>query len=316
MTVSVIRILSNLLFAASLALILSLVVITFYDDFEGVLASEEKLYPPDQEFPIGDCQSWTDVVRDFNVTSEDGAREVAVLMYHRMIDDKDLSDIHYDENGELHSTIITKSEFDKQMAFLNEKNYVSLTAKELQLFLEEKIEVPKKSIVLTFDGGFKDTAAVAYPVLKQNNLTALNFLITGTVTKANPQFDPGDVQYLSTTDLKDICDVFEFQSHTYNMHQNLINNKDFFEIKSKEEIQLDLETSIINLGGGNRSFAYPYGANNEKTIDILKESGFKMAFTTKYKNAKPREDIYQIPRKGVYHGTSIKKFKEAINFDE
>ena len=89
----------------------------------------------------------------------------------------------------MHSTIVLKSEFEKQMKLLKNNNYVTLTAAEFKLFMENKIKIPTKSILITFDDGFKNNYYEAYPILKKYNFTALNFMITSHITKKDSKYD-------------------------------------------------------------------------------------------------------------------------------
>ena len=66
---------------------------------------------------------------------------------------------------------MTKEQFTKQMEYLHEEGYTTLTLPEFQAYMEEEIDVPKKSVLITFDDGFKDNYINAYPILKKYDLT-------------------------------------------------------------------------------------------------------------------------------------------------
>ncbi|MBU9711532.1 polysaccharide deacetylase family protein [Evansella tamaricis] len=310
------RIFSNMTFTISFIVISTIVVRFYFSDFAEALASEPDFFPPDEVLPIASCQEWTENVRNFDVTDEEKAEQITVLMYHRIIDDEDIEEFHFDDNGNLFSTILVKSEFEKQMDLLLEHDYTTLTSLELQLFLMGQLDVPKNSIVLTFDDGFKDNYNEAYPILKEHGFTALNFMITSAISLNDRKYKANEFQYLSVSDIESSCDVFEFQSHTYNFHQRTFNQAAFMEFKPREEILEDLEKSITNLANQNRSFAYPYGAYKDESIEILEEAGFEMAFTVEYRDAVPGDSLYEIPRKEVYSDTTLDVFKEKINLKD
>src|SRR5690554_3724301 len=146
------RTLFNIIFLLSFIIFFSAIVKVYYADFQAALSEEPSLFSKSERLPL-ECQDWADVVRDFNIEEGEGAEKVPVLMYHRIIKEVDFGNIHFDEDGHIQTTIMPLGKFKEQMAFLKEKNYTTLTGIELQLFLENKLEVPKNSIVLTFDDG-------------------------------------------------------------------------------------------------------------------------------------------------------------------
>ncbi|UTR11883.1 polysaccharide deacetylase family protein [Evansella sp. LMS18] len=306
------RILLNLIFTSSLILLILGVAKTFYGEFEKVLASEEELFPPEMAFPIAECQQWADEARDFHPEEGEYASRVAVLLYHRIISDEEITENHYNESGELYPTIVLESEFKQQMDYLQENNYTVLNSMELEQFLKSRMDVPENSIVITFDDGFKDTAVTAYPILKEKGFTAVNFLITSSITEIDQRYDSSASQYLSLADLKKTCDVFEFQSHTYNFHQLTKEGEAFLQAEPMSEARKDISASLVNLSDRNRSFAYPYGVYADRTDELLEELGFDMAFTTEQRAASPGEIMFKIPRIEVFPHTTLEEFRELI----
>ncbi len=309
------KFITNIVFAISFLLIFSFISNVYFDYFIQAFTGDSPPFPPGKSFPIDECQSWTEDVRNFNVVEGEQAEQVTVLMYHRIIDDHKLNKIHYETDEKLYDTIVLKSEFEKQMNLLREEKYVTLTAKEFKLFMENKLKVPKKSILLTFDDGFKDNYIEAYPILKSHNFTAINFVVTGFVSERDHKFRSDQTQYFSLSDLKKSCSSFEFQSHTYNFHKKNNEGMAYLKVKSKNEIKNDIATSLVNLNESKRSFAYPYGEYNEETIEILKDLGIEMAFTVEYKDAKPGMNMYEIPRKAVFPEDTIEDFRLKINLN-
>lgn len=310
------RIIFNICFTLSFFLIFAGIVLLYSDHFvQALSANSTELFPESKNLTIAKNQQWTEAVRNFGVNDGEAAKQVTVLMYHRIIDDNDLDDVHFSDDRMLNETIVLKSEFEKQMQLLKDDNYVTLTAKEFQLFMNGELNVPKKSVLITFDDGFKENVVEAYPILKKNNFTAINFLITAAMTEENSKYDAKEFQYFSVPDIESSSDIFEFQSHTYNFHKRTENEVAYLVAKTKEEIKNDLAISLINLEGRNRSFSYPYGEYNEETIKVLKELGFEMAFTVEYDDAEPGMNMFEIPRKGVYPNDTLEDFKKIINLD-
>lgn len=289
----------------------------FFINKYDLLAKEYKgAYPENKELGIDACMKGSDQeIRSFSFKG-DGAKGIPVLTYHRIIDKKDLSKRHYID-GEINPMIVTTENFRSQMKYLKEHDFVALTLEELFSFLSRDIKIPEKSVVITFDDGYKDNYVEAYPILKEYGFQAASFLITGSISNRIQPYTPEYVQYFSTKELTKACDVFQYESHTYNLHKRDHEKNGaltpYLLSKPRKAIEKDLGISLFHLEGENLAFAYPYGEYSPDTIDTLKVLGFKMAFTTEEALATPESHIYEIPRFQIFHSVTMKQFKSYVN---
>ena len=297
----------NIAFTAIFLGMFSLILYIFSDTVIGAITSKQTLYPKDKSLAIDSCQKWTDDVTDFNVKSGEEANRLTVLVYNNILNEEQLNETHFTNDDSLHSTIVVTSEFEKQMAFLANHNYTSLTAEEFYLFMQNKMTVPQNSILITFDDGFKNNLETAYPILKKYKFTAINFIDTGQVTEKNSK------SIVTVHDLQKGCDVFDFQSHTYNFHQRNEDGEAYLVSETQKEIQKDIGISLVNLNKKNPVFSYPYGEYDDETIKALKQLNIKMAFTTEGNDVRPGMDLYTIPRKLILPDDTIEDFKKKIN---
>ena len=246
-------------------------------------------------------------------TRTDGT--VPILTYHRIVDESDLSSRHMID-GKMNQMIVTKVEFEKQIAFLKEEGFTSLTLPELHEFLVNKQEIPKRSVVITFDDGYKDNVTEAYPILKKYGFQAASFLIAGMITAEDRPFTPEYVQYASTKELASACTVFSYYSHTFDFHHrkgsSMEDEKSFLITEDADAIKKDLAKSIGVLKGESLAFAYPYGEYSPKSIRILKDLGIAMAFTTEERDASQADHLYELPRHSVFHDTTMTKFRSIF----
>lgn len=256
----------------------------------------------------------TNLIRDFDVNADEKADKITVLMYHRIIDEKDLMTNHYNEAGELHGTIVTLEQFEQQMKLLHDRNFHTLTLPEFQAFMEKDLDVPKNSVLITFDDGFKDNYVNGYDVLKKYGFNATIFLISGRIDKNPREYDPADAQFLSAEDISKSTDVFSYYGHTHDFHERDVNGEAFLTIKSEEEITKDLQRNFYIIGD-TKAFSYPFGVYNKKTLDVLKQLDVEMAFTIKDGMAGPGDSILEIPRRGVYPGTTLDIFELLITYE-
>lgn len=96
------------------------------------------------------------------------ASNIPVIMYH-----------HVTKHGGTLS--VSLKNFERQIRGLAENGYKTITANEFSDFMQGKITLPEKSVLLTFDDGYLDNWVYAHPVLKRYGLNAVLFAITGLI---------------------------------------------------------------------------------------------------------------------------------------
>lgn len=84
-----------------------------------------------------------------------------------------------DDEGYLEG--LKPSWLDEQLAYLT-RHYEVIPLSELVRCLEERRAPPKKSVVITFDDGFRDNFEYALPLLQKHNATATVFVVTGSLS--------------------------------------------------------------------------------------------------------------------------------------
>lgn len=224
---------------------------------------------------------------------EKSNNSLPVLMYHYFYDKKK------GETGK-NSNWMEISNFENQINYLVENNYYFPSWEEIEAFVEEKIDLPEKSAVITMDDGNKSIYKLAIPLLKKYNVPATAFIIT-------KKFDSKKLEkYKNST--------VNFESHTDNMHRagGNIGHGGIFTALPIDESVKDLKTSIKKLGGNSNAMAYPYGDCTEDTIKAVEKAGFKVAFTTENNKVKPGMNKYKLPRVRMSAGISIKSFKRYL----
>ena len=98
----------------------------------------------------------------------------AVILYgHRIADD---------DEGYLQG--LRPEWLDAQLGYLT-RHYEVISLLDLVKCFEERRPVPRKSVVLTFDDGFRDNAEVALPLLEKHHVSATVFLVTGSVANGH-----------------------------------------------------------------------------------------------------------------------------------
>ncbi len=89
--------------------------------------------------------------------------KVPILTYHSI-----------DDSGSIIST--SPDKFRSQMRHLRDKHFNVISLKEVVTNIRKKSPLPRRSIAITFDDGFKNVYNIAYPILKNYGFTATVFL--------------------------------------------------------------------------------------------------------------------------------------------
>ncbi|GAA0743948.1 polysaccharide deacetylase family protein [Clostridium oceanicum] len=216
-------------------------------------------------------------------------KSIPVLMYHSVDYEKD--------NG----LRMPKEKFEKQMKYLKDNGYTTLTLDEFYDFLVNNSPIPKKSIVITLDDGYVDNYNNAYPILKKYGLKASIFVITGNIDK--------DKRTVNSKQIKEMAKngVMCF-SHTVK-HDQL--DKLSYE-KQLDTLKKSKETLENLLNKDSKYIAYPYGKWNEDTIKAVKKLGYTMAVTTEGGWTSKDNGIYTLNRVYVSSLYSMDEFIRRI----
>src|SRR6056297_3664343 len=92
--------------------------------------------------------------------------EVPVIMYHEI----------GTPDGPWESLYVSEDNFIKQMNYLNENNYHTITIDQLALNKKGIINLPPNPIVITFDDGYASMYRFVYPYFKENNMQGVFYL--------------------------------------------------------------------------------------------------------------------------------------------
>ncbi|MDP4180260.1 MAG: polysaccharide deacetylase family protein [Bacillota bacterium] len=210
-------------------------------------------------------------------------KTMTILMYHHVSDEV---------KGEKYYFVSPSAFFD-QMKYLNDNGYTALTFENFKDFNKYK-----KPVMITFDDGYMDNYAYAYPILKRFNIKATMFLITGSLNKPD---------YLTTDVVKEMSGLVSFQSHTVN-HINLsLSDENTIEkecCQSKNDIEKILSRKI-------NTIAYPFGLYNANTVNIAKKY-YDYCVTGNVGVYKKGDITYILNRMPVANADSLASFAKKV----
>ena len=199
-----------------------------------------------------------------NNTDKKNSSGIAVLNYHAFYDENNAEEKANCTTEICHS----KKQFKSQLNLIKEKDMLTLQMKEVEMYIDGKVQLPK-SVLITIDDGPKTKIAV--DLLTEYKMYATIFLVTS-------WFD--EKEYYKT-------DYIELHSHTHNMHDGGKcpgGQGGAIKCLPEEEIQKDLKQSREELNGST-VFCYPFYEYNDYSIKMLKQAGFTMAFIGESNNS-------------------------------
>ena len=196
----------------------------------------------------------------------DGFQTVPILTYHQFAEACDSP------------LCMPTSTFKLQMRYLKENGYHVITAQDLHAFLEYRHGLPEKSVLITMDDGYRSVYNFAYPILKEYGFTATLFIYTSFVGVSK--------MAITWDQLKEMqADGFVIGSHTI-FHTDLTKPK---EGETEQELidrireELYGSKKIIDQKMGQDTYflAYPFGYYDQRSMQMAKEAGYKIAMSVK-----------------------------------
>jgi len=237
-------------------------------------------------------------------------QDIPILMYHDVVD-----------SNPTNEAIITLSKLTKDFTYLKREGYSFLTLEDL-VVLEE---YPEKSIVITFDDGYKSNYDKAFPLMKKLNIKASISLIGYYLNKKDvdgakqrPKLTIANIHEMQASGLID------FQNHTYNSHyldgytfggarvgKGILSYEGEEKEAYKERISFDILMNHIYITYLTQDipefFCFPYGVYNDTVINLLKTLGYKGTITTNKgtNELTPVTSKYQLNRFNVTETTDL-----------
>lgn len=191
-------------------------------------------------------------------------------------------------------------EFEKNMAYLKENGYRTLTMKQYFNILDGKAAMPEKPILLTFDDNSNDFYPYVYPVLNKYGMKATQFTVSDWVN--------GSWNMTSNEILTVLENGVDIQNHTvtHPFLANLSKEEQYVEIQNATEALKDLT------GRTTFAFAYPYGNYNSDTISLLRDLGIKGAFKVGGGLSTDQSNRYELPRIMILQNHTLDDFVRMI----
>jgi peptidoglycan/xylan/chitin deacetylase (PgdA/CDA1 family) len=196
----------------------------------------------------------------------DGFQTVPILTYHRFAEECDSP------------MCMPTRVFKEQIRYLKDNGYHAITPEDLLAFLEYRQPLPRKSVMITIDDGYRSIYDIAYPVLRENGFTATLFIYTELI-----DVSPVALSWNQLLEMK--RNGFAVGSHTI-YHSDLTQPKEGespagYAARVEKELFGSKQMIDRKLGQDTWLLAYPYGNHDPKVVALSKQAGYKLAMSVK-----------------------------------
>jgi peptidoglycan/xylan/chitin deacetylase (PgdA/CDA1 family) len=235
------------------------------------------------------------------------ARRLPILMYHSISDEAERGVAPY------YRVCTSPEVFRKHLAFLVNAGYRSVPLTAVVELLRQGQALPEKSVVITFDDGFRNFYAEAFPVLQQHGFSASVFLPTAFIASQRRSFKGREC--LTWAEVRELQKWgIHFGSHTVS-HPRLIE-------LSWQDIERELTVSKSELeqqlGESVTTFAHPYAFPQTDRgyvagfKALLVRSGYTCCATTEIGRVKPGAEPYRLKRLPVNSMDDLALFRAKL----
>ena len=257
--------------------------------------------------------------RTVSVSSVQNGTKLPIVMYHQLTKSESRAGKY----------VLTVEQFEKDLRFLKENGYETVTVNQLLDFSEGKGDLPEKAVMITFDDGCETLYSYALPIIEKYGFTAVGFAV-GALADSYTELDDHNLNYscLDWAEIKEMCDggIVDIQSHSYDLHKNTADRSGAAKKKSetfeqyKEFLSSDAaimkEKMMTHTGKAPIAFAYPFGSCSAESAEIIAECGIRMAFTCEERvniiKKAESEWLFRLGRYNRPHGISSESFFEKM----
>ena len=225
-----------------------------------------------------------------------GYQLVPVLVYHN---------VGPEQKGRL---LMTARNLEAQMRHLHDDGFQAVSLRDFLAFTTGSRQLPRKSVLLAFDDGYRSFMRYVRPVLKELGFSATLFVYTDHIGAGG--------NALSWQELRELIDEgFDVQAHS-KTHSKLLRQEGESEAayarRMEKELAYPLALFRKHLGRASETLAYPYGDTDEELLQHVVQHGYVAAFTVR-RQANPAFVFpLKMNRSQIYAGMTLEEFAKNL----
>ncbi len=229
----------------------------------------------------------------------EGYQTVPVLVYHKF--SKNTSDL----------MTVWEAAFEEQMAYLKRNGYRVITLDDLFAYLDRKRPIPRKSVVITFDDGWRTMYEIAYPILKKYGYPATLFVYTDLIHSGSTSLSWDMIREMARNGIDVQC-----HSKTHRSLGKIEGEETFQEYFEAIRAELVESARIIKkqLNKDVKYLAYPFGDTNSLLIAVAGKLGFQGALTVVRAGNPFFADDFRVGRAMIYGNFDLREFQDNLGW--
>jgi len=203
--------------------------------------------------------------------------------------------------------VMSVSAFEEQMRYLKREGYHVITLRQFLEFAALRRQLPRKTIVLTFDDGWKSFKEYAHPLLKELGFPATLFIYTDFI---------GARIAMTWQELKELAqEGFDIQAHSKtheDMRRKPVESNEDYGRRMQAELVQPLALIQQRVGQLPRILAYPYGSHDEDLIKRVREAGYVAALDVRRQGNPSFTPPLTVHRAQIYSEMSLEDFARNL----
>lgn len=214
------------------------------------------------------------------------SRQVPIIMYHSIIKDE----------SEWNDLVLSPVELEKDFIWLKEKGYQPVFVDDLIKYVNAKVDLPEKPVVITFDNGYYNNLTYVLPLLEKYDFRA-TFSIVGSYSEyaceeAEPSPSHSYLDWNDMIQMQKSCRC-EFSNQSYALHSLgerrgcLMKDGETYEEFRHVFLSDIFKTQHLledNCNISPKVFSYPYGLICDASERLVKNSGFSASLSSEEKS--------------------------------
>ncbi len=218
---------------------------------------------------------------------------IPVLMYHRVGEIRDIAEMRY---------CVSPERFAGHMRALAKSGWWACAIDDFAAWLEGGAGLAAGAFVLTFDDGFLGVYEHALPVLRQLGWPATVFLVS-TLLGSQDMWRRTESAETHPYPLLGLPEINAMRRFGFAFHSHSRTHADLTRLGDEalhEEIAGSKTELEVLLGESVTYIAYPFGRYEGRVSRMVREAGYRAAFSVESGFNRPGMDAYRVRRIDVF----------------